>query len=459
MLDSLPMIVRSDGESDEACAVALGARLRREGRGAGGGAGGVALADLDNPGISLGAGGSSAHPEQRARAESFLLSLGEALHRQGLPADRLEEALSACARRLGLEAQLFCTPTSFFASFGSRAEASTHLVRVVPGEVDLGRLADLSEVIDAVVAGSLSPAVAEHRLLRVAAQPPRWGRWSHLLAFGLACASAACFLGGGMGDVLVAWGAGSAIGVLAALVSRRPGPARVFEPLAAVVASCLALVLSPDGRADLATLAALIVLVPGFTLTVALSELATRHLAAGTARLAGALVTFLTIGFGVALGRRLGEGLPRLGPLSAAPLPEWALPAALLCAPLAFLVLFGARRRDAPWVVASGVLAYLSARAGVAWLGPELGGFVGAFAVGTGSNLLARHTPRPALVTLVPGIMLLVPGSIGFQSVSSFLAQDALSGVEAGFRMGLVAVSLVAGLLLAHALVPPRRAL
>ena len=60
---------------------------------------------------------------------------------------------------------------------------------------------------------------------------------------------------------------------------------------------------------------------------------------------------------------------------------------------------------------------------------------------------------------MVPGIMLLVPGSIGFRSVTSFVEANALAGVESAFSMMLVAVGLVVGLLLANAAVMPRRAL
>ena len=56
----------------------------------------------------------------------------------------------------------------------------------------------------------------------------------------------------------------------------------------------------------------------------------------------------------------------------------------------------------------------------------------------------------------LPGILLLVPGSIGFWSLAALLESDVVSGVETAFRMVLVAVSLVAGLLLADAIVPPR---
>lgn len=394
-----------------------------------------------------------------ASSERFLLRLGELLHRHGLPSDRLEEALGACARRLGLEAQLFCTPTSLFASFGPRGTGHSHLVRVQPGEVDLGRLADLSEVIDDLASGALGVPAAEDQLLALEQMPRRWGAGYGVVASGVASAAAACTLGGSQADALVALIVGTLVGAIGWASAGRPALLRVFEPLAAAVAAFGALLLSPRGHAELATLAALIVLVPGFTLTVALIELATRHLAAGTARLAGALVTFLSIGFGVALGRRLGAELPALVHLPDGPLPAWALPAALVAVPLAFMVLLSARRRDAPWMVASGVLAYTAAGAGMSLLDPDLGAFVGAFAVAAGSNLLARHTARPALVTLVPGILLLVPGSIGFRSVASFLSHDVLSGVEAAFRMGMVAVSLVAGLLVAHAVVPPRRAL
>ena len=54
---------------------------------------------------------------------------------------------------------------------------------------------------------------------------------------------------------------------------------------------------------------------------------------------------------------------------------------------------------------------------------------------------------------------MLVPGSIGYRSLASFLADDVLSGVETAFRMALVAISLVGGLLLANVLFTPRRSL
>ena len=96
---------------------------------------------------------------------------------------------------------------------------------------------------------------------------------------------------------------------------------------------------------------------------------------------------------------------------------------------------------------------------GAKGLGAELGVFVGALLVGMASNLYARLLNRPATITLVPGILLLVPGSIGFRSLASLLDREVVLGVETAFRMGLMAVALVAGILVSNIIAPPKRTL
>ena len=51
-------------------------------------------------------------------------------------------------------------------------------------------------------------------------------------------------------------------------------------------------------------------------------------------------------------------------------------------------------------------------------------------------------------------ILLLVPGSIGYRSLTLLMNRDILSGVEAGFRMFVTAAALVAGLIMAGILMP-----
>ena len=85
--------------------------------------------------------------------------------------------------------------------------------------------------------------------------------------------------------------------------------------------------------------------------------------------------------------------------------------------------------------------------------------FAGALAVGVFANAYARLANRPATVPLLPGLLVLVPGSIGYRALSAFTEQNAVTGLEAAFQMLLVAAALVGGMLTANAVLPPRRVL
>src|ERR1700733_8159338 len=91
-------------------------------------------------------------------AIEFVLRLGRALHRYGTPAHRLEEALLECCRRLGLSAEGFTTPPPIVMSFGEPAELRTRMMRVESGELDMGKLARVDALADAVASQRVSPA-------------------------------------------------------------------------------------------------------------------------------------------------------------------------------------------------------------------------------------------------------------------------------------------------------------
>lgn len=393
---------------------------------------------------------------------AFLVRLGRALHAAGSPAHRLEDALGHVARATGLEAQFFSTPTSIFAAFGPSTNQRMVLARVVPGDSDLERLADLDELLEDVVRGAVDEDEADRRLTAIEDRPPRYSRWATIVAHGLVSAAAARFFGGSWTDIGVAGGVGVVIGLLAAVVATRPGGGRVFELLAALAASVLATALSAWGVAVtpfLVTLAGLIVLVPGLTLTVAMNELATRHLVAGSSRLAGAVSTFVLLTFGAAFGTQVGALFGEVVLIPPIAAPGWSEPIALLLSATGLTILLRARKRDYLWVLGACGLAVAAGRGATALLGTELGAFGGALVVGLAGNLFARLLRRPAAILHVPGLLLLVPGSVGFRSLAALLERETLAGVQTAFSMVLVSIGLVSGLLVAGALVPPRRAL
>ena len=85
-------------------------------------------------------------------------------------------------------------------------------------------------------------------------------------------------------------------------------------------------------------------------------------------------------------------------------------------------------------------------------LGEELGAFLGALVVSAGSTFIARWRDTTPIVTIVPGLLILVPGSIGLRSVTSFSQQKVVTGVETAFQVALIGVSLAAGILAGRAL-------
>lgn len=395
-------------------------------------------------------------------AVSFVLRLVRALHGYGESAQRVEDIVEAMAMRLGLHgAQVFSTPTSIMASFGPLGTQRTHMLRVRPGEVNLGKLATVEQISIDVAQGRCTPDEGAEAIERVEAAPSTYGNGVTMLAFAVASGAACQFLGGGVREVPVATVLGLGMGFFMQFAAGIPRLGGVSEPLAAFFVSFaavgLAHIVGPLSVLT-ATLAGLIVLMPGLTLTTALSELVTRHLSSGTARLSGAIVSLLAIAFGVALGNSVGASV--FGAVANATpvlLPAWAMWVALVIAPLCFAVIFRADARDAPWIVLGGALGVIGGRIGAANFGPELGAFVGSFAVGLMSTIYERWRKRPAAVVLVPGLLLLVPGSVGFRSITSLMERQAIAGIETAFSTALTAIALVAGLLVAGVVAPEPR--
>lgn len=399
-------------------------------------------------------------PASERDAIAFLVHLGTSLHALGHSSNSIEQILGDVAHHLGLRGQFFTTPTSIFAAFGDVEEQRTYLSRVEPGELHLERLARVQDITRDVLDGRLTTRDGVNALEALEREPQRWGLALTAVAFAVAGAAAARFLGGGLPEVGMAAAMAALAGMLGSARFLPADTPRVFEPLAAFLVSALVngLATRVPLSTYLATLGGLIVLVPGLTLSAAIAELNSQQLVAGTARLTGAMVRFLGLASGVALGARV-VGIV-LGPAPAAvavPLPGWTEGLALVLAPLAFMVLMRARPADAPAILGVCVLAVLGGRVGAAYLGPELGVFSGALAAGLASNVLARWGGLPPMVTLSPALLMLVPGSIGFRSLAFLLEQHVVDGIQAAFRMVLMFAGLVAGIQVASVALPVPR--
>ncbi|HMA99055.1 MAG TPA: threonine/serine exporter family protein, partial [Wenzhouxiangella sp.] len=146
----------------------------------------------------------AAQPYESNRYAALVLNLGRALLHVGSPAHRLEEAMQIMATRLGLQAEFFSTPTALFASLGDGEKQRTFMARSAPGNTDLGKLADLAEVMDQLSEGSLSPEQADDRVRAIDQAPPQYGYWLQLLGFILLSTGIAPYLGGSWREMILA---------------------------------------------------------------------------------------------------------------------------------------------------------------------------------------------------------------------------------------------------------------
>ena len=389
----------------------------------------------------------------------FVLELGRAMHALGSPAYRVEDTMVACSRSFGMDGNFFATPTAIFLAVGEPGEeVRTTLLRVAPGDHDLGRLAALYAIRDRVVSGEATPAEGLEEVRAVLARVDK-RVWPDIVGQMLVGGGAAALLGGGLDEVVCASAAGLLAAMIGLLARRRPSLGDVQAALTCAAVAffvrCVAALWTPL-NVPVATLSAIIVLLPGLSFTTALAELAMRHLAAGSARLMGALAVFVTMAIGVGIGDRLALGL--VGDAGvAAPTPLGPLPIALAMVAnwIAFSLLLRGTVRQSPWVLLSVVAGSFSARLGGVLLDDQLGAVVGAMAVALLGNLYARWLRQPAAIVRTPGLLLLVPGSLGFSGFTTALSGDIASSAPFVFRMLLVGGSIVAGLLFAGVLLPP----
>jgi uncharacterized membrane protein YjjP (DUF1212 family) len=394
-------------------------------------------------------------------SHAFLLRAGELLHQYGTPAYRLERVLAQTAARIGVEGSFVYLSTSLLASIREGEEEWTYLRRVESGEIDISKLLRFDAILEEIEGKRITVVEGLRRLEAAAESGPPFGLSMRLLAGAICATGITAIFGGGVFETLIAALLGLAMGALSEATVEGGWERGWLEPLAGFVAALVsyaaAVYLPMDHR--LVTLAALVLLLPGLTLTTALTELAVGYWSAGSARLAGAGVILLTLVLGVAIAWRLGKQWITLDLAEVHPLPRWMSWLAILLVPAAFAVIYKAPPIYWPVIIVVSVIGFLAARWGEWTIGREAGAFCGALVIGCASNAYARWLNRPAMVPLTPAILVLVPGTVGYRSLTALLENQTLQGVEQAFAMVMVAGALGGGLLMANLIFPPRRLL
>lgn len=400
----------------------------------------------------------------------FVVELARRLHEYGTTAPRLEAAIILVAQRLGLSCDPLSTPTSIIMSFSrldegvSSVAELTQVLRVPPGEVNLKSLCLVDQIAGQVIDGKLDLVEGRQRLREVGAHKPSMqAQLVTLVAYAVASACVAAILLTGWAGVLTAAGIGLTTGVTAVAASKRPNIAAAFEAISALLATIIATVVAVylvPIQVRSVVVASLIILLPGMSLTAAVRELSSQDLVSGTARMAGALAVLLKLAFGTVAATQVCALFGLVPP----PVPileiqEWTEWVAVPLSAITFAIIFQSPLRYFPVVIGAVIAGYICTRVGGAYVSAAFGVFAGGLLLGAASNVFARALDRPGALIREPGIILLVPGSVGFRTLSFVFERDVMLGIDTGITLLTLLVALVAGLLFGDLLVPPRRKL
>lgn len=401
--------------------------------------------------------------KQQEEAIKLTLMIAKALQQNGIPAQRMEESVFTLCEHIGIKGDVFNSPGGLILNLGKEGEQRTHFVKIAYGDLNLEKLDRIDHILKSVLTNKISHAEAIDRLELLEKLKKRYSSAVDILFLAISTSSAARVFGGGYAEIVVSFIIGLFIGGLIFTAEYFPRIGNMVVLVSSVFAIAfakMATMLFGNYSVDIATVTGLILLIPGFSFTVSIIELVNGHPIAGTARFANTIITLLMIGLGIGVGSQIDKVftiIPNEVILPA--IPQWTLYIALITVPLGFVVLFKAIPKDFIWILLACLCSYYSLKISGNYVSVHLSVFVASLSLGLISNVFSLWQNRPVSIMLVPGIILLVPGSLGYRSISELINNQTLSGIETAFSMTITAIALVAGLVVSNIVLSSKRAL
>jgi len=395
-------------------------------------------------------------------AWQFILKVGLAAHQYGATAVRLESFLVGLSKKFGYEGVFRSTPSDILFAVRESPDSSqrVELMSTTPPGVDLDKLARLGELMQDMQAGKLPLSDSSARLVAIDKVPPPWGKFASMLGYAFTGMGMAPLLGGAWVDTIFA----TLFSILVyglVLLSARLGPvASAWLPFStAFVIGVLATVVKfwvPGLNLVLVILSAVAIILPGYTISLGAGELIAQHIVSGAANLMKGLLCLFKQVAGGWLGVIAASSVIPLAiaqpvnPIE--PVWMWLLVPTII---IGLCLAFQTSHRDLPWAALVCGIAYLGILAGSALLDSNLGNLVGTIIAVVVANLWGRKTRRPSLIVLIPALVLLVSGSIGFRGLFAMAEGDFLLGAGQFLQMFVVAFTILAGIMIGYTIIRP----
>ncbi len=387
------------------------------------------------------------------------MQLARELHRAGVASDQLERTIVRIAKALSLQVEIFALPTNITIAIGPRYAQQIVMLRLNPGRPNLRKLAVLNEIFDEVQSRRISLDDAVKQLSEIDIRCPEPPAILSVFALAAVAVGVATLLGGGVNELIVAALIGASTGILSFFTTRNAVMDRLFEVFAAFVATLIVAAYSHyvvPVNLYISIVAGVVVLLPGYSLTLALHELANQDLIAGTARLGRVFAILLQLGCGAFLAFAIvGAVFAHTAHVRPHPVGTAYHVAAVLLLSIGLSIDLDARLRDFSWVFLASIVALGTSYYFNQLPMHQVTPFIAALVCGLVANGGARFLRVPQPIFLVPALHVLVPGALSYQSVLWFVStQNYEDAATLAANAVIAAILIVAGLLLSQLLVP-----
>ncbi len=380
----------------------------------------------------------------------FIVQLGKALHTYGVPSYKSQKYLTEVAALKGIKASFMDTPTWINYVFYEEDEHTYNYVECIPpGELNLGALSKVVEITKQVLANKLNFSEAKTQIEKLESTPTGYSKPIELLSYMVSAGAFSVILDTNWASVLTASGIGALVYGITLLSKKSSYVKSTLESLVAFLATIITGILSlyvDQISISMTILASIIVFIPGLSITTALEEITSKSLVSGTAKLFDALVSLFKQFLGVVLGLAILSQFMELKQAEIIQdIPNWVDYPAIILLASSLLPVFKVRPKDVPLSIVTGFICY-SITVIFDFTGILTSIFLGTIAATAISKFFSRLTKTPRLVYLTPGIIMLVPGSKAFITLSTvFLATPGSTNM--GEQVLYIFMGIIGGLI------------
>ncbi|KAI7887881.1 uncharacterized protein EV154DRAFT_539536 [Mucor mucedo] len=415
--------------------------------------------------------------------QEFLRKLVKCLMLYGAPAHRLEYILREVSRTLGVDAEYVYIPNVMFLTFfdSSTHTTETHFIRS-PQLFDMHKLGEIYRLEKLVSHGEVSVDEALEFIDNVSNEPAFYPIWLNPIIYAVASFCGCVMFYGGQ------WkegGLSAAMAIFFAFYELFSGRYMSFQPIWEItVCIFIGFISRAVWRYGFCftpvAFASFIVILPGYSMAVAIIELVSRQLVSGVVRMVYAIIYSFLLGYGIEMGSELfgtidPESVTAQGQAQVCVeaytsttcvtiISKWFYFLTVPLFAISYCVYLRARPPRWPvmiFVAACGFITnyVLSCHAHAP---SQVLQVVPAFVVGLLGNLLSKFTGQMSLDAVILGIFYMVPGSLGLKAALGFFG-SATQGGEfanqgAGFALSMIetSIGITVGLFVATLVVYPK---